>query len=120
MTKTLSLFEFCFWRKQNSPLGLLQELHHHFSARSAGARRASEGIPPPHPLLPSLARRATFSARNGFALFLEYPTLQNFSTFSLGTSPNARRAQRRGSQGIEPKNPTAQKTKRKRIEYLKS
>src|SRR3989344_4739998 len=42
-------------------------------------------------------------------------TIQNFSTFSLGTSRNARRAQRRGSQGIEPKNPTARKTKRKRI-----
>ena len=42
-------------------------------------------------------------------------TIQNFSTFSLGTSRNARRAERRGSQGIEPKNPTAQKTKRKRI-----
>src|SRR3989338_1130218 len=42
-------------------------------------------------------------------------TLRNFATFSLGTRPNARRAERRGSQGIEPKNPTARKKKRKRI-----
>jgi len=120
MTKTLPLFEFCFLRKQNSPSGLLKELRHHFSARSAGARRASEEIPPSHSLLPSLARRAIFFARNGFALFLEYPTIQNFSTFSLGTSLNARRVSRRGEQGIEPKNPTARKKKRKRTVYLKS
>ena len=42
MTKTLPLLEFCFLIKQNSPLGLFQELRHHFSARSAGAKRASE------------------------------------------------------------------------------
>ncbi len=56
MTKTLSLFEF-FRRKQNSPLGLLQELRHHFSARSAGARLVNEGIPPPHTSFCQLACR---------------------------------------------------------------
>jgi len=81
---------------------------------------------PPTPFLPApperirRAKRGVISLRNGFALFSEYPTIQNFSTFSLGTRPNARRAQWRGEQGIEPKNSTVQKMKRKRIVYLKS
>ena len=71
----------------------------------ARVRRNSSPQPPP----------SAATQRSGHEVFSEYPTIQNFSTFSLGTSPNASRAQWRGSQGIEPKNPTAQKTKRKRI-----
>src|SRR3989338_5646722 len=77
----------------------------------AKARRNS----PPHPPPPAAPERISGTCRNcvsnfaqnGFALFSEYPTIQNFSTFSLGTSRNARRAQRHGSQEIEPHNPTA-------------
>src|SRR3989344_915181 len=90
------------------------------------AKRASEGgagIPFPLTPFPSraaradgfgrIAKRLRRFAQNGFALHLEYPTIRNFANFALGTSWNARRAERRGSQGIEPKNPTARQTKRK-------
>jgi len=77
--------------------------------RSEGA--AEGGFKGGIPLRPSVPPERSGGGQNfpqnGFALFLEYPTIQNFSTFSLGTRPNARRAERRGSQGIEPKNPTA-------------
>ena len=88
-----------------------------FRRPSEGAAEGGLGVGgvPPRP-----SERIRDFSQNGFALFLEYPTIQNFSTFSLGTSPNARRAERRGSQGIEPKNPTARKKKRKRTVYLKS
>src|SRR3989338_9921026 len=76
---------------------------------------AAEFLPPPPSFRRTRADWFKNFAQNGFALHLEYPTIQNFSTFSLGTSRNARRAERRGSPGIEPHNPTAQKTKRKRI-----
>ena len=56
------------------------------------------GIPPPNPLLPApperirQAKRGVIFLQNTFALCLEYSTLRNFVNFSLGTSPNARRA----------------------------
>jgi len=49
-----------------------------FFRAGRGSETGKRGNSSLTPLLPSLARRATFFARNGFALFLEYPTKRNF------------------------------------------
>jgi len=89
-------------------------------SRSEGA---AEFLPP----TPSFRRtRADWFknfAQNGFALFLGYPTIQNFSTFLSQTDWLPRGfAPRLGgfAQGAKPHNPTARKKKRKRTVYLKS
>ncbi|HBB44363.1 MAG TPA: hypothetical protein DCZ83_03200 [Candidatus Yonathbacteria bacterium] len=87
-------------------------------------KRGRGGIPPPNPLLPPRPSEAVRnSAQNVFALGSEYPTNRNFASFLSQTEALPRGfAPRLGGFApcAKPHNPTARKTKRKRIVYLKS
>src|SRR3989344_6475728 len=67
-----------------------QEFRHFYRENSIAARRTNARIPPPYPLLLAFVRcrilRNCVSnfVQNGFALNLEYTTIQDKSNYSLG------------------------------------